>query len=389
MRRSALKLFDNLGVFNYKGTWYAGARYSSRPRQFSSTSFKLYTGHWAKIGGIRQWRQNADLGQELAKPMGMLPSISASAQFRLGTGYDRFGNKHELVDIKGFSRTLNKILAVGGFPAIGARFIVWHVGRWALMEIVHLTPVDTGAAAAGWGISPQLRRSGKGWGHVGFRIRNPVNYIEFLEHGHSKAAPYGMMGISMARARIELKNLLDAMVLWWKAQRFRLRGWQYDPKTGTAVLFDSGEVEKQLPPYLWQQFFNELKIRLPLDKPVAHLNADVFLAMRIDDPKNFHTVHDFKESQYEFEGRTIKTRVPVHVTEDVPVGDEIFEMTRVAGHRIVRESSNVRLSDVELRSQVEQLQRAWRSFEKPVKKARRSDLPPSFRPKVFRRPGEE
>src|SRR5690349_4158565 len=71
---------------------------------------------------------------------GLLPYVSAGAQMRLATSTDRFGKKSQLVDIKALVGPLNRLLAITGIPYIGARFVVWHVGRWAMMEMVWKTP---------------------------------------------------------------------------------------------------------------------------------------------------------------------------------------------------------------------------------------------------------
>lgn len=51
------------------------------------------------------------------------------------------------------------------------------------------TPVDTGRARAGWYIKPT---SDGGW-----VVYNRVHYTVYLEYGHSKQAPSGMVRISL------------------------------------------------------------------------------------------------------------------------------------------------------------------------------------------------
>jgi hypothetical protein len=59
-----------------------------------------------------------------------------------------------------------------------------------------LTPVDTGRARAGWRYE-DLSDNQK-------RIYNQVEYIIFLEFGHSRQAPLGMVRIAIENA---LRNL--------------------------------------------------------------------------------------------------------------------------------------------------------------------------------------
>lgn len=304
---------------------------------------------------------------------GLLPSITSGAQVRLATRYDRFGKKTQLVDIRGFKQDLNRILTIAGLPHIGARFLVWHLGKWCLMQMIFLTPVDTGQAAGAWSISPQLRGKGKGYGRVGFRISNPVSYVIHLEYGHSKQAPQGMQRITFQRARSELRALMDSLILWWKAEQYTLRGFKFDIDMAGGVPYDPEKIEKKIPKMTWKRLVAELRSRLPLDKPVAHLNAEAFLAMRIDDPKDWHTVHDFEERDEIFESRVIRREVQEDVfeTADVPVevGGSlgIHEMTRRVGTRTsIRESvqhvtrqSDLPLSRPDLESQANELQRLW------------------------------
>jgi hypothetical protein len=237
---------------------------------------------------------------------GLLPYISAGAQMRLATSVDRFGKKSQLVDIKALRAPLNRLLAITGIPYIGARFVVWHVGRWAMMEMVWKTPVETGRAAGAWTISPQLRSVGKGYGRVGFRITNPVGYVIYLEHGHSEKAPQGMSRVTMLQARTELLNLMDELIAFWQQQQFRLRGFKWDEQQGAGVPMDPAEIERRLPSLTWRELMGRLKVRLPLDKPVAQLNAEAYLAMRIDDPKDWHTVGELPERNAIFESSVVR-----------------------------------------------------------------------------------
>ena len=58
------------------------------------------------------------------------------------------------------------------------------VMQYALKEVKPLTPKDTGKARRGWHLE------GKG---TNTQLVNKVEYIGYLENGHSKQAPSGMM----------------------------------------------------------------------------------------------------------------------------------------------------------------------------------------------------
>lgn len=320
-------------------------------------------------GKLHEVRSTPNMTMEVARfpGFGLLPSITAGAQVRLATRFDRFGKKSQLVDIPGFKQVFNRLLAIAGLPHIGARFLMWHVGRWALMNMVYLTPVDTGQAAGGWSISPQLRGKGKGYGRVGFRIQNPVPYILALEYGHSQKAPQGMQRITFQEAHHHLKMLTHELMMWWLEERILLRNMRFDLDMAAGVAYDPEKVERRIPRLTWQRLINMLKGRLPLDKPVAHLNANVFLAMRVDDPKDWHTVHDFQESAHTFDARIRRTKVDVIEHDDVPVGfAETFTMSRKVGTRTqktvehVTDQADLPLSKNDLQQQANQLQRQWR-----------------------------
>jgi hypothetical protein len=99
-------------------------------------------------------------------------------------------------------------------------------------RIVTLTPVDTGRARAGWGVSrgtipsdvPPAIPAGAGqseqqatqaaFANVRMESANPftslfifnnVEYIEALENGHSQKAPAGMVSIAMAAVETGLE----------------------------------------------------------------------------------------------------------------------------------------------------------------------------------------
>ncbi len=275
---------------------------------------------------------------------------------RLATRVDRFGKKTQLVDIKAIKAPLNRLLAISGIPYIGARFVVWHVGRWAMMEMVWKTPVETGEAAAGWSISPQLRGIGKGYGHVGFRITNPVAYVIYLEHGHSEKAPQGMARVTMLQARTELRNLMDELIAFWKAQQFKLRGFQWDESQGAGFPTDPSEVERKLPSLTWRELMGRLKVRLPLDKPIAQLNAEAYLAMRIDDPKDWHTASDLPERNHVFESQ-IK-RVEITSMEHTFEASRSVTRTELTVEH-VRMAPDIPLSHEALSKQVDHLQKTW------------------------------
>lgn len=86
-----------------------------------------------------------------------------------------------------------------------------------LRDIQMLTPRDTGRAKGGW--NPGLRgvvsgrnirkkdgeyqETAKGKEYI-IEATNRVKYILFLEYGHSKQAPQGMVGVTLNRARARL-----------------------------------------------------------------------------------------------------------------------------------------------------------------------------------------
>jgi hypothetical protein len=62
------------------------------------------------------------------------------------------------------------------------------------------TPKDTGQARSGW----QLEGSGQRW-----TIFNNVEYIEALENGHSRQAPYGMVDVNLHTFEARFKVYAD------------------------------------------------------------------------------------------------------------------------------------------------------------------------------------
>lgn len=62
--------------------------------------------------------------------------------------------------------------------------LIEYVTEELFTRIVRRTPVDTGKAADGWQID-------------GTSITNDVEYIQYLENGHSDQAPIGMIRISL------------------------------------------------------------------------------------------------------------------------------------------------------------------------------------------------
>lgn len=64
------------------------------------------------------------------------------------------------------------------------------------------TPVDTGEARDGW----RARRVSEGvW-----EVRNDVEHARYLERGHSKKAPRGILGPALQRARQRSRGTLEA-----------------------------------------------------------------------------------------------------------------------------------------------------------------------------------
>ena len=100
---------------------------------------------------------------------------------------DFFGRKYA----SAMGKFLDAVQEVGGDAE--ATFVLAVGDLYDRIQV--RTPVDTGAARAGWSI---------GWrGHEGNRhavISNSVPYIVYLEFGWSKQAPKGMVRISLAEA---------------------------------------------------------------------------------------------------------------------------------------------------------------------------------------------
>lgn len=64
------------------------------------------------------------------------------------------------------------------------------------------TPVDTGEARDGW----RTRRVSEGV----YEVSNPVKHALYLERGHSKKAPRGILGPALQRARQRSRGTLEA-----------------------------------------------------------------------------------------------------------------------------------------------------------------------------------
>jgi len=62
-----------------------------------------------------------------------------------------------------------------------------------LNGVIQKTPVDTGRARAGWRYTKDSKTEAT--------VYNPVHYIVYLEHGHSKQAPHGMVRLTMQEIR--------------------------------------------------------------------------------------------------------------------------------------------------------------------------------------------
>ena len=301
---------------------------------------------WREVGGARAF-----------PAFGLLPSITAGAQLGLATRYDPMGKKRQLIAIQSMSRELSRLLAIAGLPHIGARFIVWHVGRWCLMEIVDKTPIDKGLAAAGWTISPQLRGTGKGYGRVGFRISSDVEYIKFLEYGHQGYPPQSMMRSTFMQARAEIRNVQDVLVEWWKIQQVTLRNLKFDQTLRAGVLAE--DIESKIPNMSWQRLNQMLNDRLPL-KNVSELNASAALAYRIDDPKDWHSVDpEWQPRDFRFEAYKVSQGKK---WIEPGVMDEKFDIEHV---RLYGENP-IPTPSYDLAAQAKELEAAWnKSFAEP------------------------
>jgi len=107
--------------------------------------------------------------------------------------------------------------------------VVKAAGMNLYTRIVERTPVDTGRAKAGWHIDPRWTAKKPLPGKTRYPppsmeeppdsaeywIYNNVEYIEPLEHGHSKQAPQGMVGLALAEVgRALAQAIKDAERLW-------------------------------------------------------------------------------------------------------------------------------------------------------------------------------
>lgn len=72
----------------------------------------------------------------------------------------------------------------------------------ALRRIMVRTPVDTGTARASW----TLRFDEESAEVVKAAIVNSTHYAIYLEYGHSKQAPKGMVRITLAELAQEIRN---------------------------------------------------------------------------------------------------------------------------------------------------------------------------------------
>jgi len=75
------------------------------------------------------------------------------------------------------------------------------------VNIKNATPVDTGRAKSGWRIATVKNEKFL----VQYRITNNVEYIVFLEFGHSKQAPKGMVRINLDKFSTALKGRLKRL----------------------------------------------------------------------------------------------------------------------------------------------------------------------------------
>ena len=141
-------------------------------------------------------------------------------------------NKH----IKNFSKTAN----------ISVEKIIKKLAFDLLTRIIKKNPVDTGRSRAGWYVAMEKLAPFSGGGSTGgkgtgsaeeragrakgrfidhtkhpwnkwIEIINGVDYIIYLEYGHSKQAPYGMVRVSMRELRRGQlpKNMSDQLKKDW------------------------------------------------------------------------------------------------------------------------------------------------------------------------------
>lgn len=74
--------------------------------------------------------------------------------------------------------------------------LIDYVSHELCNRIAIRTPVATGRAQAGWHVE----------GHA---IVNEVDYVQFLEYGHSNQAPNGMVRVSLEEAPEIIDDFLD------------------------------------------------------------------------------------------------------------------------------------------------------------------------------------
>ena len=98
--------------------------------------------------------------------------------------------------------------------------VVRKISLDAYTRVTKKTPVDTGRARANWNLSvgniddtttqsviPQTPMLPKNTGLTkAIYITNSLPYINALEHGHSKQAPRGMVGVTMNELKVGMSK---------------------------------------------------------------------------------------------------------------------------------------------------------------------------------------
>lgn len=74
--------------------------------------------------------------------------------------------------------------------------LVGDVAKEVFVRIYNRTPVDTGYAQSRWMLDINTED---------FLVSNDCEYISYLENGHSKQAPYGMVAVTLN----EIDNIVN------------------------------------------------------------------------------------------------------------------------------------------------------------------------------------
>ena len=120
--------------------------------------------------------------------------------------------------VAGFNSDLRKFAKATG---VETELVVRKIAFEVLKGVVQKTPVDTGRAKANWNLGYgsanrkitnnttfRLIQPPKGSGKRVIYITNHLPYINALEHGSSKQAPRGMVGLTMLDIERSIKRVI-------------------------------------------------------------------------------------------------------------------------------------------------------------------------------------